>query len=182
MTHTTDLTDADAAVTRWADTVWRLVRCRLRSESDAEDAFQNTFLALVKAHPHFESLEHQKAWLLHVACNCCAQIARTHATHDALPLPERAAENALPERERDRELHEALERLTDKQRQAVHLHYFEGYSTDETARITGEKPSTVRSHLRRARQALKIELERTEGSATCASRISHTDTLQRREV
>lgn len=60
----------------------------------------------------------------------------------------------------DDDLAAALVRLTDKQRTAVHLFYFEGYSTDEIAAITQEKPATVRSHLRRARQALRIELDR----------------------
>lgn len=52
----------------------------------------------------------------------------------------------------------AVERLPVKQRTAVHLFYGEGYSTDEIAHITGERPSTVRSHLHRARKALKISL------------------------
>ena len=45
-----------------------------------------------------------------------------------------------------------------RKRTAVHLHYYEGYATEEIARITGERPATVRSHLHRARKALKIDL------------------------
>ena len=52
----------------------------------------------------------------------------------------------------------ALARLTPQQRTAVHLFYFEGYATDEIAQITGERSGTVRSHLHRARKALKINL------------------------
>ena len=62
------------------------------------------------------------------------------------------------EDERLDRLDAALARLSGKQRAAVHLHYFEGYSTDEVAKITGERPATVRSHLHRARKALRIEL------------------------
>ena len=40
----------------------------------------------------------------------------------------------------------------------MHLFYFEGYATDEIAQITGERSGTVRSHLHRARKALKINL------------------------
>ena len=60
-----------------------------------------------------------------------------------------------------------LATLSEAQRTAVHLFYFEGYSTDEIARITGERPATVRSHLHRARQALRLELERQNGDAPC---------------
>ena len=49
--------------------------------------------------------------------------------------------------------------LSPKQRAAVHLFYYEGYSTAEIAEITGDAPATVRSHLHRARKALHIELE-----------------------
>jgi RNA polymerase sigma-70 factor (ECF subfamily) len=37
--------------------------------------------------------------------------------------------------------------------------YYEGYSTKEIAEITGQKESTVRSHLTRARHILKDFLE-----------------------
>lgn len=157
--HAAGLSSPDAAIQRWGDTIWRLTCCRLRDRADAEDAFQNTFLALCRAHPQFESEEHQKAWLLRTACNCCAQIKRKRKEQ-----PEGTIEEALAAEPRDKEdahqeLRDALEHLTDKQRTVVHLFYFEGYATDEIARITGERPATVRSHLYRARQALRIELE-----------------------
>ena len=63
---------------------------------------------------------------------------------------------ALPRRSGD--LAAALARLTPQQRTAVHLFYFEGYATDEIAQITGERSGTIRSHLHRARKALKINL------------------------
>lgn len=164
---TIDLADAEAATVRWASMVWRLVQCRLRSRADAEDAFQNTFLALCRNQPAFESLEHQKAWLLRCAINCCNRINRARAgrgtvSMDACGEEALAAAAAVAPKGRglDDDLAAALVRLTDKQRTAVHLFYFEGYSTDEIAAITQEKPATVRSHLRRAHQALRIELDR----------------------
>ena len=58
-----------------------------------------------------------------------------------------------------REVLEAVLALPPKQRAAVHLHYYEGYTTDEIAAILGQRPGTVRSHLSRARQALKEQLK-----------------------
>jgi len=51
---------------------------------------------------------------------------------------------------------EAVASLPEKQRIAVHLYYYEEYSIREIARIMGENPSTVRSHLYRARASLKV--------------------------
>ena len=61
--------------------------------------------------------------------------------------------------ERSKEVLEAVMALPPKERAAVHLFYYEGYSTDEIAAILGQRPGTVRSHLSRARQALREQLK-----------------------
>ena len=129
--------------------------------------FQTVFLRLHQGGKRFCDDEHLKAWLLHVTVNCCNDLHRSpwHRKRAALGdddvarLADRPGPNA-PEGAagRDDELEAALARLSDRQRTAVHLHYYEGYATDEIARITGERPATVRSHLHRARKALKIDL------------------------
>ena len=48
----------------------------------------------------------------------------------------------------------ALGRLPDKMRLIVHLHYYEGFSTEEIARLVHCAPATVRSRLSRARTQL----------------------------
>ena len=53
------------------------------------------------------------------------------------------------------ELWDAVARLPEKLRTAVHLHYAEGYSTEEIAALLGVPPATVRTRLRRARLKLK---------------------------
>ena len=121
------------AVGRWGDTVLRLAASRTGNRADAEDVFQTVFLRLHQGGKRFRDDEHLKAWLLHVTVNCCNDLHRSP-------------------------WHRKRATLSDRQRTAVHLHYYEGYATDEIARITGERPATVRSHLHRARKALKIDL------------------------
>ena len=58
-----------------------------------------------------------------------------------------------------REELEELFSLPPKDRAVLHLHYYEGYSTQEVAALTGERPGTVRSRLSRARVRLKRLLE-----------------------
>ena len=50
---------------------------------------------------------------------------------------------------------DAVARLPEKLRTAVHLHYAEGYSTEEIAVLLGVPPATVRTRLHRARRQLK---------------------------
>ena len=54
---------------------------------------------------------------------------------------------------------EAVLALPPRERTAVHLFYYEGYSTQEIAALTGQRPGTVRSHLSRARVRLRGILE-----------------------
>lgn len=161
----------EAAIDRWGDMVLRLATARLGNVADAEDVFQTVFLRLHQADGGFQDDSHLKAWLLRVTVNCCNDVHRSpwrrrrNAFDDALvdSLPAPSDESPGPssdERENEtlEELAAALARLAPKQRTAVHLFYFEDYSTDEIARITGERPATVRSHLHRARKALKLDL------------------------
>lgn len=76
-----------------------------------------------------------------------------------VPGPEEAYLFAHP-------LWEAMGRLSEDMRTAVHLHYVEGYSTDEIARIMDSKPATVRSWLHRARKQLKLDLESSTPATT----------------
>ena len=62
-----------------------------------------------------------------------------------------------------RELLEAILALPANQRSAVHLHYYEGYTSEEIGAILGQRPGTVRSHLSRARDALRRYLSDEEG-------------------
>ena len=49
--------------------------------------------------------------------------------------------------------------LPEKHRAAIHLHYGEGYSVEETARILGATVSAVKMRLKRGREALRREWE-----------------------
>ena len=163
------------AMADWGDAVYRLALGQTRSRADAEDVYQDVFLRLLDSGTAFESPEHLKAWLLRVTINCCNDVHRSPWSKRRAELDDatlstlRASELDEPGREapddafgnrnlEPGDLAAALARLTPQQRTAVHLFYFEGYATDEIAQITGERSGTVRSHLHRARKALKINL------------------------
>lgn len=152
--------DASAAIDIWGDTVLRTAHRYLGNLPDAEDVFQTVFMRLVSSKTSFADEEHLKAWLLRVTINCCYDVLRkrkpTVGIEEADGLEDRSEAGTVE----GSALEAAIEALSPPIRRVViHLYYFEGYSTDEIAQITGENPSTVRSHLRRARAALKITLE-----------------------
>lgn len=149
--------------------VYRLAFSRLRNTADAEDVCQTVFLRLYNAAPTFADAEHERAWLLRTTVNCCTDLHRSawrrHVTTDEqakvaaqrsmdeTALRQQSSEDAqsyLAER-----IGTAMEALSAKQRTAIHLFYFEELNCDEIAETTGERPATVRSHLRRARKTLQ---------------------------
>ena len=57
------------------------------------------------------------------------------------------------------EILNALEQLSTNQKDVVILIYMQGMSVDETAKILGKANGTIKSHLNRALQKLREELQ-----------------------
>ena len=135
------------------DTVYRLALCRMQNTADAEDVYQDVFLRLFQQAADWDG-EHTKAWLIRATLNRCADLHRFRLRRPVLAL-EDIPELARPADEKAAELWDAVARLPEKLRTAVHLHYAEGYSTEEIAALLGVPAATVRTRLHRARRQLK---------------------------
>ena len=134
------------------DTVYRLALCRMQNTADAEDVYQDVFLRLLQQTADWDD-EHMKAWLIRATLNRCADLHRFRLRRPVLALED------IPELERPADegagLWDAVARLPEKPRTAVHLHYAEGYSTEEIAALLGIPAATIRTRLHRARRQLK---------------------------
>ena len=142
------------AMEAYGDAVYRLALCRLQNTAEAEDVYQDVFLRLLRQPGRDWEGEHLKAWLLRTALNCCADIRRRWKRHPVLALEE-IVESPGETGPDTAELWESVARLPEPMRLAVHLHYGEGYSTEEIAGIMGCTPATVRTRLYRARGKLR---------------------------
>lgn len=137
--------------------VYRIAYARTQNRSDAEDITQNVFLKYISADKTFRSEEHRKAWLLRVAVNCANDfVTSAHYRHKA-DLVEFSGGSEEPsyEIEEKSEVYYAVQSLPEKYRVPIHLFYYEDMSTAQIAKALGERESTVRSHLTRARKMLK---------------------------
>ena len=133
--------------------VYRLALCRMQNPADAEDVYQDVFLRLLQQTADWDD-KHMKAWLIRATLNRCADLHRFRLRRPVLAL-EDIPELARPGDDRAEELWDAVARLPEKLRTAVHLHYAEGYSTEEIAALLGVPAATVRTRLHRARHQLK---------------------------
>lgn len=173
----------------WGDTVYRVALAQTGSPSDADDVYQDVFMRLLEHTAAFESDEHLKAWLLRVTINRCRDLAKSNWNRHTVafdPVRDDIAE--LVHDPRDADVWDAVGQPPDNLRSSVHLHYVEGYTTDEIARMLHSQPATVRTWLSRARARVKDlltrESERTGAHAALPSVVpdprTHRD--QRKEV
>ena len=157
-------TRAEELLDRYAPLVYRLAFARTRSREAAEDVFQEVFLRLVSKRPELESEEHEKAWFCRVTINCANSYWRNPFRRRTQPLEE-TGELTAPPPEEGGELDACLDRLSPDLRVVVHLYYYEGYSTPESAGLLKKSESAVRMRLMRARRRLRDYLE--EGGNPC---------------
>ncbi len=134
--------------------VYRLALCRTQNTADAEDVYQDVFLRLFEQETAHWDSERTRAWLLRATVNRCTDIHRFRLRRPVLAL-EDIPELARPVDDRAGELWDTVARLPEKLRTVVHLHYAEGYSTEEIAALLGVPAATVRTRLHRARLKLK---------------------------
>ncbi len=138
--------------------------CRriLGNEQDVEDAFQATFLVLVRKAASLRSPRTLANWLHGVARRTALQArssaARRRAKETAV-LPRIMAQED-PHTELRRVLDQELGRLAQKYRLAVVLCDLEGKTRDEVARQLGWPQGTVASRLARGRSILARRLRR----------------------
>lgn len=142
-------------VRQYENTLFRMALAILGDRAGAEDAVQDTFLRYLEKRPDFADANHEKAWLLRVTANTCKSRLRTLKLHPVTEL----LEDYPAETAEETGVLEAVLALPPRERAAVHLFYYEGYSTQEIAAITGQRPGTVRSHLSRAREKLRETLK-----------------------
>lgn len=114
---------------------------------------QDTFLKFLEKAP--AELDSPPAWLMRVLVNGCRDRLRAAWRRRSVPLWESLP---APEPEERQELEEIFS-LPPADRAVIHLFYYEGLSTGEIARLTGQAEGTVRSRLSRARARLRRLLE-----------------------
>ncbi len=146
--------DTSLAVQTYAHSVQSLAFVFMKNKYDAEDIAQEVFIAYMKKAPHFSSAQSERSWLMTVTANKSKSLLRAAYRQDTA-LTEDLAEL----QEEQSKLLEAVLELDEKYRVAIHLHYYEGYSIAEIAKMMHVRYGTVGSWLSRGRELLKKKLE-----------------------
>ncbi len=146
-----------ALVERHGPMVFRVCREVLCDEHEAQDAFQATFLVLVRRAGSLWARDSLGPWLHQVACRVaqCARLAaarrRRHERKSAELGTETARDDDKGHEDLGALLHEELSRLPERYRAVIVLCYLEGRTQQQAARHLGWPIGTVQSRLARGR-------------------------------
>lgn len=140
-------------VEAYADMILRISYQYLQQTQDAEDICQTVFLKYLTANCTYDSIEHERAWIIRTTINTCKDLLKSAHRRKTIPLENLPCLAApVPE---DTGLWEAMQCLPEQYRIILHLFYFEGYSAREIGAVTGKSEANVTMHLSRARRKLK---------------------------
>ena len=177
----------EALVERHGPMVLGVCRQFLRDPNDVDDAFQATFLILVRKAGSLRRKDLLGNWLYGVACRVSMRarvlagrrLSRFTLTED---LDRLAIDRGLADRESPPGpapgdegplLHEEVNRLPEKYRTPIVLCYLEGLTHDEAAAALGWPVGTVKGRLSRARDLLRSRLARRGVTASATALTVH---------
>lgn len=140
-------------VEAYADMILRISFQYLKHTHDAEDICQTVFLKYLSGNYTFDSIEHEKAWIIRTTINTCKDLVKSAHFRRTVPLEE--AERIAAPASSDPEILDALQALPKNYRISIYLFYYEGYSAREIGQVLRKSEATVNQYLSRARRKLR---------------------------
>ncbi|ABX43690.1 RNA polymerase sigma factor [Lachnoclostridium phytofermentans] len=145
---------------QYSDMVYRIALNSVRSISAAEDITQEVFLKLLEKQVTFESMQHEKAWLIRVTINYCKNYLKSGWFRKITELTEDIPySSGIEYTLEQKELYNQLMKLKEQERTIVYLYYYEEYTLAEIAKILEMNSNTVATKLRRAKEKLKFQMK-----------------------
>jgi RNA polymerase sigma-70 factor (ECF subfamily) len=156
----------EALVERHSGEIYAYLWRMLRDPDLASDCLQETFLRALKAFPRLRHREHLRAWLYTIATHQARTVQRQDARHQARRLelseelvdPRPSVGRQVVDRETLRRVLQAVQRLPQKQRQALILRRYQGLDYAEIASVLGGSSAAARTNVHLAQGKLKFWL------------------------
>lgn len=147
--------ELEETILRYQNMVYGLALARTGSPADADDVFQETFLAYYRAGKTFREEEHRKAWLLRTALNLSRRVTQSTYRKKVVPLEEGEGITEPFREPEENQVWQALQSLPEEYRLPLYLFYFEELPTGQIAKALSLRPGAVRMRLSRGREKLR---------------------------
>lgn len=144
-------------VEKYRSMLYRLAYSSTDDLSVCDDIVWEVFMKLYSRNKPFDSEEGKKAWLIRLTINRSHNHTRSFWQKNKAILSETVMDTA-EQQDEIIALREALKRLKPIYREAVYLHYYEGYTAAETGKILGISETAVTTRLKRGREKLSAYL------------------------
>ncbi len=148
--------------------IYSYLRRLCGSRHDAEDLTQQTFLKVWSSLDGFAGRSKFSTWLYRIAHNTFLDWLRKN-TAGTQSRPDQWWQECidqnpgpfanLAERQLAQRLYQAVDRLDEDKKHVVHLHYYQGLSIRETAKVLNIATSTVKYRLREVFKTLRVKLD-----------------------
>lgn len=148
--------DFEREVTRSAEQLYRIAKSILISDADCEDAVSDAVLRAWNKRGSLRDERNFRAWLIRIVIRESYRLCKRRK--QTAPLTDADLIAAAPQ-ETYPDLYRAIARLPADLRITVELRDLEGYSVEETARLTGVRAVTVKKRHARALVSLRQMLE-----------------------
>lgn len=156
-----------AKIDPFKDKLYRFAYKMLGNAEDAEDVIQELLIKVWKKAEYFISIDNQEAWCMTVTRNLSIDKirARKQGSLDVSDYHFISDKGATPDRQlEDKDelgrVMAILDGLAPEQKEIILLRDVEGYSYKEIAKIIDKTEDQVKVNLYRARQRLKLKLEK----------------------
>ena len=151
--------EMEELIDRYQNMVYGLALAKTNSPADADDVFQEVFLACFQSGKIFRDEEYRKAWLLRTTINISRRYTASTWRRKTVPLSEREDAPVLFQEPGENLVWEAVQALDEAYRLPIYLFYFQELSTQEIAKALSIRPGTVRMRLSRGRDMLREALK-----------------------
>ncbi|WP_238351899.1 RNA polymerase sigma factor [Brevibacillus brevis] len=140
------------------------------NRNDAEDITQEVFTRVLQALPRYDGRVQIKTWIFSIAKHAAIDLYRRKKFQrifadiwfKELPTKDGLPEEIYMEKERDRQLRDAILSLPPKYRMVVILRSIEGHSVKETADLLGISESKAKVDYHRAIKLVQQKMEERE--------------------
>ncbi len=143
---------------RHADRVFRFALSHVGDRNLAEEVLQETMIAVWKGAARFRGDSKVTTWLLGIARNQAHSLLRQESRAGRTPALQAWTDDPHEAAAIQVRVERALATLPARQRELLHLVFYEQLSVAETADVLGIPEGTVKSRMFHARKALAKEL------------------------
>ncbi len=155
-----DVCNIKRLIETYSDMILKIAYQHTGNMHDAEDITQEVFLSVIKKDMKSFSREHEKSYIIRTTINKCNSLHRKNKKLNVVYLDEIYKNPDEPVfSTNERSILKEIRSLDSKYRNALYLHYYEGYKASEIAKILHTTTGNVTSLLKRGREKLKKLLE-----------------------